>query len=129
MIWVYRCIGVVLVLYIPIIKYIFDSIICIAVGKNGKENKEGLKTVQLSTIVVTDTLLHDLPVQDSILLDFLVFSSIYLNFLSITYFNILVFQIIFGVIGASVQHQDTTDILLLLYHDTAIYCTIKYVPP
>ena len=37
-------------MHTPIIKYIFEiylSIICIAVGKNGKENMEGLKTVQL----------------------------------------------------------------------------------
>ena len=53
--------GVVLVLHTPIIKYIF-SIICITVGKNGKENKEGLKTLQLSTIVVT-LLLHNLPLR------------------------------------------------------------------
>ena len=74
-------IGAVLVLHTPNIKYIFEiylGIICIAVGKNGKENKEGLKTVQLSTIIVTllySTLLDDLPVKGSILLDFLVFYS------------------------------------------------------
>ena len=68
-------------LHTPIIKYIFEiylGIICIAVGKNGKENMEGLKTVQLSTVVVTllhSTLLDDLPVKCSILLDFLVFYS------------------------------------------------------
>ena len=48
--------GAVLVLHTPIIKYIFEiylGIICIAVGKNRKENIEGLKTVQLSTVVVT----------------------------------------------------------------------------
>ena len=48
--------GAVLVLHIPIIKYIFEiylSIICIAVGKNGKENIKGLKKVQLSTVIVT----------------------------------------------------------------------------
>ena len=48
--------------------------ICIAVGKNGKENIEGLKMVQLSTVVVTllySTLLDDLPVKGSILLDFI----------------------------------------------------------
>ena len=28
------------------------GIICIAVGKNGKENMEGLKTMQLSTVVI-----------------------------------------------------------------------------
>ena len=36
--------------------YVFEiylGVICIAVGKNGKENMEGLKTVQLSTIIVT----------------------------------------------------------------------------
>ena len=52
--------------------------ICIAVGKNGKENMKGLKTVQLSTVIVTllySTLLDDLPVKGSILLDFLVFYS------------------------------------------------------
>ena len=73
--------GAVLVLHMPNIKYIFEiylGIICIAVGKNGKENMEGLKTVQLSTIIVTllyGTLLDDLPVKGSILLDFLVFYS------------------------------------------------------
>ena len=49
---------------------------CIAVGKNGKENMEGLKMVQLSTVIVTllySTMLDDLPVKGSILLDFLVF--------------------------------------------------------
>ena len=66
-------------LHTPNIKYIFEiylGIICIAVGKNGKENMEGLKTVQLSTVVVTllySTLLGDLPVKGLILLDFLVF--------------------------------------------------------
>ena len=48
------------------------------VGKNGKENMEGLKTAQLSTIVVTllySTLVDDLPVKGSVLLDFLVFYS------------------------------------------------------
>ena len=71
--------GAVLVLHTPIIKYIFEiylGIICIAVGKNGKESMEGLKTVQLSTVIVTllySTLLDDLPVKGSILLDFLVF--------------------------------------------------------
>ena len=51
-------------------------IICIAVGKNGKENIEGLKTVQFSTVVVTllySTLLDDLPVKSLILLEFLIF--------------------------------------------------------
>ena len=73
--------GAVLVLHTPNIKYIFEiylGIICIAVGKNGKENVEGLKTVQLSTVVVTllySTLLDDLPVKGLILLDFLVFYS------------------------------------------------------
>ena len=46
----------VLVLHTPIIKYIFEiylGMICIAGVKNGKENMEGLKTVQFSTIVVT----------------------------------------------------------------------------
>ena len=68
-------------LHTPNIKYIFEiylGILCIAVGKNGKENMEGLKTVQLSTIIVTllySTLLDDLPVKGSILLDFLVFYS------------------------------------------------------
>ena len=68
-------------LHTPNIKYIFEiylGIICIAVGKNGKENMEGLKTVQLSTVVVSllySTLLDDLPVKGSILLDFLVFYS------------------------------------------------------
>ena len=63
-------------LHIPIIKYIFEiylGMICIAVGKNGKENMEGLKIVQLSTVVVTllySTLLDYLPVKGSILLDF-----------------------------------------------------------
>ena len=71
--------GAVLVLHTPNIKYIFETyfgIICIAVGKNGKENIEGLKMVQLSTIIVTllySTLLDDLPVESSILLDFIFF--------------------------------------------------------
>ena len=66
-------------LHTPNIKYIFEiylGIICIAVGKNGKENMEGLKTVQLSTIIHTllySTLLDDLPVKGSTLLDFVVF--------------------------------------------------------
>ena len=74
-------IGAVLVLHTPNLKYIFEiylGIICIAVGKNRKENMEGLKTVQLSTVIVTvlySTLLDDLPVKGSILLDFLVFYS------------------------------------------------------
>ena len=78
--------GAVLVLYTPIIKYIFEiylGIICIAVGKNGKENMEGLKTVQLSTVVVTllyGTLLDDLPIKGLILLDFLVFYSLIAKF-------------------------------------------------
>ena len=69
-------------LHTPIIKYIFEIylgiIIFVAVGKNGKENMDGLKTVQVSTIIVTllySTLLDDLPVNGSILLDFLVFCS------------------------------------------------------
>ena len=68
-------------LHTPNIKYIFEiylGIICIAVGKNGKDNMEGLKTIQLSTIIVTllySTLLDDLSVKGSILLDFLVFYS------------------------------------------------------
>ena len=68
-------------LHTPNIKYIFEiylGIICIAVGKNRKENMEGLKTVQLSTVIVTllySTLFDDLPVKGSILLDFLVFYS------------------------------------------------------
>ena len=68
-------------LHTPNIKYIFKiylGITCIAVGKNGKEKMEGLKTVQLSTVIVTllySTLLNDLPVKGSILLDFLVFYS------------------------------------------------------
>ena len=68
-------------LHTPNIKYIFEihlGIICIAVGKNGKENIEGLKTIQLSTIIVTllySTLLDDLPVKRLILLDFLVFTA------------------------------------------------------
>ena len=48
-----------------------------AVGKNRKENMEGLKTVQLSTVVVTllySTLLDDLPVKGSILLDLVFYS-------------------------------------------------------
>ena len=68
-------------LHTPNIKYIFEiylGVICIAGGKNGKEIMEGLKRVQLSTVVVTllySTLLDDLPVKGSILLDFLVFYS------------------------------------------------------
>ena len=49
---------------------------CIAGGKNGKENMEGLKTFQLSTVVVAlciGILLNNLPVKGLILLDFLVF--------------------------------------------------------
>ena len=60
------------------LKYVYLGIICIAVGKNEKENMEGLKTVQLSTVIVVllySTLLDDLPVKGSILLDFLVFYS------------------------------------------------------
>ena len=73
--------GAVLVLHTPNIKCIFEiylGIICIAVGKNRKENMEGLKTGQLSIVIVTllyGTLLDDLPVKGSILLDFLVFYS------------------------------------------------------
>ena len=71
--------GAVLVLHTPNINYIFEiywGIICIAVGKNGKENMEGLKMVQLSTVIVTllySTLLDNLLVKGSILLGFLVF--------------------------------------------------------
>ena len=71
--------GAVLVLHTPNIKYIVEiylGITCIAGGKNGKENMEGLKTVQLSTVIVTllySTLLDDLLVKSSILLDFLAF--------------------------------------------------------
>ena len=74
-------IGAVLVLHTPNIKYIFEiyfGILCIAVGKNGKENMEGLNTVQLSTVVITllySILLDNLPVKGLILLDFLVFYS------------------------------------------------------
>ena len=75
--------GDVLMLHTLIIKYIFEiylGIICIAVGKNGKENMEGLKTVQLSTTVVmllySSILLDNLPVKGSILLDFLVFTKV-----------------------------------------------------
>ena len=70
-----------MVLHTPNIKYIFEiylGIICIAVGKNGKENMEGLKTVQLSTVIVIllySTLLDNLPVKGLILLYFLVFYS------------------------------------------------------
>ena len=73
--------GTVLVLRTPNIKYIFEiylGIICIAVGKNGKENMEGLKTDQLSTVIVAllySTLLDNLPVKGSILLNFLVLYS------------------------------------------------------
>ena len=79
MIKFYNKTGAVLVLHTPNIKFIFEiylGVICIAVGKNRKENMEGLKTVQLSTIIVTllySTLLDDLLVKGSILLDFLVF--------------------------------------------------------
>ena len=57
--------------------------ICIAVGKNGKENMEGLKIVQRSTVVVTllySTLLDNLPVKSLILHDFLVFYSLIAKF-------------------------------------------------
>ena len=73
--------GAILVLHTPNIKYIFEiylGIICIAVGKNRKENIEGLKTVQLRTVIVAllySTLLDDLLVKGLILLDFLVFYS------------------------------------------------------
>ena len=56
-------------LHTPNIKYIFEihlGILCIAVGKNRKENMEGLKMVHLSTVIVTllySTLLDDLPVK------------------------------------------------------------------
>ena len=46
-----------------------------AVGKNGKENMEGLKTIQLSTVVVAlmhSTLLDNLSVK-GLILAFLVF--------------------------------------------------------
>ena len=72
--------GAVLVLHTPNIEYIFEiylGIICIAVGKNRKENMEGLKTDQLSTVVVTllySTLLDDLSVKGSILLDLVFYS-------------------------------------------------------
>ena len=68
-------------LHTPIIKYTFEiylGIICIAVGKNRKENMEGLNTVHLSTVVVTllySTLLDNLPVKGLTLLSFLVFYS------------------------------------------------------
>ena len=68
-------------LHTPIIKHIFEiylGIICIAVGKNGNKNMEGLKMVQLSTVIVTllySILLDDPPVKGVILLDFLVFYS------------------------------------------------------
>ena len=68
-----------LVLHTPNIKFeIYLGIICIVVGKNGKENMEDLKTVQLSTVIVTllySTLLDNLPVKGLILFDFLVFYS------------------------------------------------------
>ena len=83
-------------LHTPIIKYIFDiylGIICIAEGKNGKEHMEGLKTVKLSTTVVTllystlfDNLSDNLSVNSY---------SLSLNskiFLSFKYFSISVFQ-------------------------------------
>ena len=76
-----KFLGAVLVLHTPNIKHIFEIYlgrICIAVDKNGKENMEGLKTVQFSTVIVTlwySTLLDDLTVKGSILLHFLVFYS------------------------------------------------------
>ena len=80
-------------LHTPIIKCIFEiylGTICIAVGKSRKENMEGLKTVQLSTVVVT-----------------LLYST--LKFQVFQYFSIsVVFEVIFG---ASMQHQDTTKYL------------------
>ena len=71
--------GAVLVLHTPNIKYVFEiylGIICIAVGKSGKENIEGLKTIQLSTVIVTllySTSLDDLTVKGLILPDFVFF--------------------------------------------------------
>ena len=75
----------------PIIKQIFEiylGIICIAVGKNGKENMEGLKTVQRSIVVVT--LLDNLLVKSLILHDFLVFYSLIAKFFQVL--SILIFQ-------------------------------------
>ena len=74
---------------------------------------KGLKTVQLSTVIVTllySTLLDDLPVKGSILLDFLVFfiaeQQNFSKFQVFQYFSIsVIFEVIFG---SSVQHQDTT---------------------
>ena len=107
---IYRNLGDVLVLHTPIIKYIFEiylGIICNVGGKNGKENMEGLKTVQLGTVVLT--MINNLPVKGLILLDFLVFIAEQQNsskFQAFQYFSISkVFQIIFG---ALMQHQDAT---------------------
>ena len=81
-------------------------------GKNGKENIEGLKTVQLSTNVVTllySTLLADLPVKGSILLDFFVFIAKQQKFSKFQVFQYFSISIIFEVIfGASMQYKDTT---------------------
>ena len=53
------------------------SIICIAVGKNRKENKKQSSSAPLLLPYCIGTLLHNLPVKGSILLNFLVFSSIF----------------------------------------------------
>ena len=54
-------IGAVLVLHTPIIKYIFEiHLICIAVGKNGKEKRKGFKTTQVMEIQLGIIILHSI---------------------------------------------------------------------
>ena len=73
--------------------YVFEGIICIAQGKNGKENMECLKTVQLSTVVVTllySIFRDNLPDKGLTLLDFLAFiaeNQNYSKFQLFQYFN------------------------------------------
>ena len=60
-----------LVLHTPNIKYIFEiylGIICIAVGKNG-ENMEGLKMVQLSTVITPAPAQHRCNLSNATTLD------------------------------------------------------------
>ena len=89
--------GAAFVLHIPIIKYIFEIYLDIHNMYCRRQKWKRLKTVQLSTALVTllySILLDNLPVKDSILLDSLVCIR-KLNsksFLSFKYFNISVLQ-------------------------------------